>query len=92
MTPLACAVDRLLEAWQRALVVGDIDSAERLANLARCVESEAEYARNVDVGFPIVRRRSGLQYNELLRDPHVRELRQARGLSVPGDERREAAA
>jgi hypothetical protein len=92
MSALASAVDLIIEGQQRALIVGDVDQAERLALLARAVEHEAEYARNVERGFPIVRRRRGLSFAELLRTPHIRAIRRSRGLSLPDDEQREVAA
>ena len=96
MDTLNAAVSDVWHAHQEALVVGDLDLADRLEGLARLLEHEAEYVRNVEVHDMrrVGRRReAGHSYAWLIRcDAAVRALRRSRGLSLPDDTERRAVA
>jgi hypothetical protein len=75
---------------QIAHTLGDHDAARRLNRLAADVEAEADYATNIDRGFPIVRRRTDAPWNATVgwyfrHDPVVRAERRRIGARLPAD-------
>lgn len=89
---LAYAADALLIAQQRALLRGDRDAADRLAQLERVVEYEAEYTDLVEhLDFPVVARRTDAPEGAtvgwfITHDGAVRAARQAAGIPVDYDQ------
>lgn len=82
---LTSAAVLITEAQQRAFLRNDPAAAERLGYLARATEREIAYDRNVELGAPIVRRRTdappGATVGWYFRfDAHTRAARRARGL------------
>jgi hypothetical protein len=77
---------------QRAHIAGDHDAADRLNHLATAIEHEADYAANVDRGFPVVRRRTDVPKDAtvgwwLRYDPVVRAERRRMGVWLPDVEK-----